>query len=214
MESGQYHSPLTTHHSPLTTHHSPLMTPPTPNEPVSFSAFAMGLTGETAFDVLAVARKLKAAGKDVIELQIGDSPFDSTKNARAAGIKAIQSGATHYCPSPGLPSFRETAARNYQRDFGVTVGAENVVVAPGAKVFEQFFCEAFLDPDDAVLVFTPHFPTYGPNIERRGARMVFSPLRQENQFRPDLNDVDHFVNKVPRAKAIFLNSPHNPTGGV
>src|SRR5207237_1177345 len=61
--------------------------------------------------------------------------------------------------------------------------------------------------------FTPHFPTYGPNIERRGARAVYSPLRQENEFRPDLNDVDRFVRAEPRARAVFLNSPHNPTGG-
>jgi aspartate aminotransferase len=182
--------------------------------PVTLSSFARGLTGETAFDVLAVARRLKASGKDVIELQIGDSPFESTKSALAAGVKAIASGATHYCPSPGLPSFREAAARNYREEFGVSVGPENVVVGPGAKVFEQFFCEAFLDPGDAVLVFTPHFPTYGPNIERRGARAVFSPLRQENAFRPDLNDVERFLKTTPRAKAIFLNSPHNPTGGV
>ena len=87
-------------------------------------------------------------------------------------------------------------------------------MAPGAKVFEQFFCEAFLDPGDAVLVFTPHFPTYGPNIARRGAHAVFSPLRQANQFRPDLDDVKRFLNDTPRARAIFLNSPHNPTGGV
>jgi aspartate aminotransferase len=181
---------------------------------VTFSTFAQGLTAETAFDVLAVAKKLKAVGKDVIELQIGDSPFATTKHAAAAGKQAIDSGATHYCPSPGLPSFRETAARCHQRDCGVNIDAENIVVAPGAKVFEQFFCEAFLDPGDAVLVFTPHFPTYGPNIERRGARIVLSPLRQATQFRPDLNEVEHFVKKVPRAKAIFLNSPHNPTGGV
>jgi len=65
-----------------------------------------------------------------------------------------------------------------------------------------------------VLVFTPHFPTYGPNIERRGARAVYSPLRQANQFRPDLDDVKRFLRDAPRARAIFLNSPHNPTGGV
>jgi aspartate aminotransferase len=181
---------------------------------VSLSHFARGLSAETAFDVLAVAKRLKAAGKNVIELQIGDSPFPSTRSALAAGVRAIEEGATHYCASPGLPSFREAAARNYRTEFGVAVGPENVVVGPGAKVFEQFFCEAFLDPGDAVLVFTPQFPTYGPNIERRGARMVLSPLRQENQFRPDLNDVERFVKREPRAKAIFLNSPHNPTGGV
>ncbi len=182
--------------------------------PVSLSSFARGLSAETAFDVLAVARRLKAQGKDVIELQIGDSPFPSTRSAVAAGIQAIQDGATHYCPSPGLPSFREAVARNYQREFGIAIGPENVVAAAGAKVFEQFFCEAFLDPGDSVLVFTPHFPTYGPNIDRRGARAAFSPLRQANQFRPDLDDVKRFLNDTPRARAIFLNSPHNPTGGV
>src|SRR5947207_1529243 len=181
---------------------------------LTLSTFARGLSGETAFDVLAVARRLKSQGKDVIELQIGDSPFASTRSALAAGLKAINDGHTHYCPSPGLSSFREAAAANYRKEFGVAVTADNVVVGPGAKVFEQFFCEAFLDPGDAVLVFSPHFPTYGPNIERRGAVAVYSPLRQENQFRPDLNDVEQFLKNTPRAKAIFLNSPHNPTGGV
>src|SRR4051812_28416380 len=181
---------------------------------LEFSNFARGLSAETAFDVLAVAKRLKARGKDVVELQIGDSPFPSTKSAIAAGLEAIRAGHTHYCPSPGLPSFREVIAKNYRKEFGVEVGPENVVVAPGAKVFEQFFCEAYLDPGDAVLVFSPHFPTYGPNIERRGGRVVTSALRQENQFRPDLNDVERFVKSEPRARAIFLNSPHNPTGGV
>src|SRR5262245_1653353 len=178
------------------------------------SRFARGLKAETAFDVLAVARRHKAHGKDVIELQIGDSPFPSTGHAREAGLRAIEQGATHYCASPGVPSFREAVARNYTREFGVAIGPENVVVGPGAKVFEQFFCECFLDPDDACLVFTPHFPTYPPNLERRGARVVYSPLRQENDFRSDLDDVKRFVQSTPRARAVFLNSPHNPTGGV
>jgi aspartate aminotransferase len=181
--------------------------------PVSFSQFARSLTAETAFDVLAVAKRLKNMGKDVIELQIGDSPFATTRGALAAGIKAIQDGATHYCSSPGLSSFRETIARNYHKEFGVTIGPENVIVAPGAKPFEQFFCEVFLEAGDEVLLFTPHFPTYGPNLQRRGAVPVYSPLRQQNQFRPDLNDVERFL-KRPRARGIFLNSPHNPTGGV
>jgi aspartate aminotransferase len=181
---------------------------------ITLSAFARGLCAETAFDVLAVARLLQAQGKDVIELQIGDSPFPSTRGALAAGIKAIQDNATHYCPSAGLASFRETIALNYQKEFGVEVKAANVVVGPGAKAFEQFFCELFVEPGDAVLVFTPHFPTYGPNIERRGGRIVLSELKQETAFRPNLNDVAHFVRETPRARAIFLNSPHNPTGGV
>ncbi|MFN4258379.1 MAG: pyridoxal phosphate-dependent aminotransferase [Gemmataceae bacterium] len=181
---------------------------------VSLSQFAQGLTSETAFDVLAVAKRLKARGKDVVELQIGDSPFPSPDHARAAGIRAIENHASHYCPSLGLPEFRETIAHNYRQEYGIDVTADHIVVGPGAKVFEQFFCEAFLDPGDAVLVFTPQFPTYGPNIERRGARMVLSPLKQANHFRPDLNAVEDFLKRTPKAKGVFLNSPHNPTGGV
>jgi aspartate aminotransferase len=179
-----------------------------------FSSFASGLASETAFDVLAMAKKLKSAGKDVIELQIGDSPFPTTSHARAAGLRAIEENATHYCPSAGLATFREIIARNYREEFDVQITSENVVVGAGAKVFEQYFCEAFLEPGDSVLVFTPHFPTYGPNIERRGAQIVYSVLNQDHSFRPDLADVDRFLSQVPRARAIFLNSPHNPTGGV
>src|SRR5271155_5108420 len=109
--------------------------------PVSFSAFANNLTAETAFDVLAVAKRLKAQGKDVIELQIGDSPFASTRNALDAGMEAIREHHTPYCASLGLPSFRETIAHNYTREFGVRVTSDNVVVGCGAKCFEQFFCE-------------------------------------------------------------------------
>jgi len=63
-------------------------------------------------------------------------------------------------------------------------------------------------------VFSPHFPTYGPNIDRRGARMVTSKLQQSRQFRPNLDDVESFLSGDPSPRAIFLNSPHNPTGGI
>ncbi|HXY34979.1 MAG TPA: pyridoxal phosphate-dependent aminotransferase, partial [Planctomycetaceae bacterium] len=181
---------------------------------VELSQFARSLSVETAFTVLAIAKSLKAAGKDVVELEIGDSPFDSTTSAKAAGVEAIQKNQSHYCPSPGIPEFREAAARFVSREFGIPAEAKNIVAGPGAKVFEQFFCEAFLDPGDGVLVFGPYFPTYLPNIERRGARAVVRPLRQANQFRPEIADVERFLAEDRSPRAIFLNSPHNPTGGV
>jgi aspartate aminotransferase len=182
--------------------------------PVELSQFARSLSVETAFTVLAIAKALKAQGKDVVELEIGDSPFDSTASAKAAGIEAIQSNQSHYCPSPGIPEFREAAARFVKREFGIPAEAKNIVAGPGAKVFEQFFCESFLDPGDGVLVFGPYFPTYLPNIHRRGARAVVRPLRQANQFRPDISDVERFLAEDRAPRAIFLNSPHNPTGGL
>src|ERR687883_525684 len=110
---------------------------------VTLSAFARTLTTEAAFEVLAIARRLKAAGKDVIELQIGDSPFPSTSYAAAGGKRAIDDGATRYCPSMGLHQFREVIAQTVRTEFSIPVGPENIVVGPGAKVFETYFCELF-----------------------------------------------------------------------
>ncbi|MGE3317485.1 MAG: pyridoxal phosphate-dependent aminotransferase [Planctomycetaceae bacterium] len=180
----------------------------------TLSQFARSLSVETAFTVLAVAKSLKAAGKDVVELEIGDSPFDSTASAKSTGVEAIQGNQSHYCPSPGIPQFREAAAKFVKREFGIPAEPQNIVAGPGAKIFEQYFCEAFLNPGDGVLVFGPYFPTYIPNIERRGARAVVRPLKQSNEFRPDVKEIERFLSEDKAPKAIFLNSPHNPTGGV
>ncbi len=178
------------------------------------STFARSLEAETAFTVLAIAKALQAAGKEVVELEIGDSPFRSPEAARAAGIDAIAGNQTRYGASTGTPQMRAAAAHYVRTAFDIPAEAENVILGPGAKVFQQYFCEAFLDPGDGVLVFTPHFPTYVPNIQRRGARPVFSDLVRERAFRPDPAAVDRFLTDDPSPRAIFLNSPHNPTGGV
>ena len=178
------------------------------------SSFAATVEGETAFTVLAAARALKAAGKDVVELEIGDSPFPTTHSGRKAGIAAIEGGHTGYGPSIGLPEFREAASEFVSREFGIPAGPDNIVVGPGAKIFELLFCELFCDPGDGVLVFTPHFPTYPANVARRGARLVLAPLSDAHDFRPDLGAVAHFLETDPAPRAVFLNSPHNPTGGV
>ena len=182
--------------------------------PVSFSEFAGGVRDETAFAVLAIAKRLKAAGKHVIELEIGDSPFPSTPAAKQAGHDAITADQSHYAPSLGIPEMRRAAAEYVRREHGIDAQPENVVVGPGAKIFELLFCEAFLDPGDDVLIFSPYFPTYIPNIQRRGGRVWTSDLKQSNEFRPEPAEVERFLKTAPRPKAIFLNSPHNPTGGV
>ena len=178
------------------------------------SSLAQNLSAESAFTVLAVARALKAKGKDIVELEIGDSPFPSTPHAKRAGIQAIEENETGYCASLGLPDFRAAAARFVSAEFGYSVAAENIVVGSGAKPFEQFFAEAVLDPGDGVLVFSPQFPTYVPNLQRRGARAVLVPLKVENEFRPSAEEVKQFLVTDPKPRAILLNSPHNPTGGV
>jgi len=182
--------------------------------PASFSQFASSVGVESAFSVLAVAKRLLAAGKDVIELEIGDSPFSTPPNAIEAGIQAIRDGHSRYGPSLGIMEFRQAAADYVNREYGLSVTAEHVIAGPGAKNFEQLFCEAFLNPGDGVLIFSPHFPTYPPNVFRRNARVVLSELKASNDFRPSPDEVRKFLATDKSPRAIILNSPHNPTGGV
>lgn len=181
---------------------------------IPFSDFASSIQAETAFTVLGVAKRLMAEGKDVVELEIGDSPFPTPNAALEAGVRAIREGHTRYAPSLGVPELRAAAARYLREEYGLDVSDQHIVVGPGAKNFEQLFCEAFLNPGDGVLVFSPHFPTYPPNIQRRGAGVVLSRLDAARDFRPDPAEVRHFLDEDPSPGAIFLNSPHNPTGGV
>lgn len=179
-----------------------------------FSDFADSVVPEMAFTVLAVAKQMAAAGKDVIELEIGDSPFAPPEVVIEAGLKAIRDGHCRYGPSLGLPEYRKAASEYVNREYGLSTTHENIAAGHGAKLFEQLFCEAFLNPGDGVLVFSPCFPTYAANIARRGARMVRCDLKQSRDFRPDPDDVQRFLEDDPRPGAIFLNSPHNPTGGI
>lgn len=179
-----------------------------------FSAFANAVVPETAFSVLARAQDLERAGKDIIRLEIGDSPFKSSAPALAAGSRAILDDHCHYVSSKGIPELRLAAANYINKEYGTAINEVNVLVGNGAKIFQQLFCELFLNPNDGVLVFSPFFPTYEANIRRRGARMVTSSLRQDQGFRPNLSDVEEFIDTDLSPKAVFLNSPHNPTGGV
>jgi aspartate aminotransferase len=181
---------------------------------VEFSRFAQGVHPESAFTVLAIAKRLMGEGKQVYELEIGDSPFASPPQALEAAIGALKSGQTHYGPSLGLPDFRAAAADYVHREFGLDVTPEHIVAGHGAKIFEQLFCELFVNAGDSVLVFSPHFPTYPANIERRGGRLCLAALEERHGFRPQLSTIEEFIETQARPRAIFLNSPHNPTGGV
>ena len=85
--------------------------------PLSFSNFADSVETETAFDVLAIAKRLIAEGKDVIELEIGDSPFPTSQSATEAGIQGIREDRCHYGPSVGLPEYRAAAAEYVNREY-------------------------------------------------------------------------------------------------
>lgn len=181
---------------------------------IRWSRLKENIVAETAFAVLARIRQLEPSGKQFIKLHIGDSPFPAPQAAKLAAIKAVVDNHSTYGTSAGLLELRAALAEQHAAVLGVPLGPEHVTVGPGAKIFQQFFCEAFVDPGDGVLVFSPYFPTYLPNIHRRGGRITLLDLKPETSFRPPVEAVAEWCRTDPAPKAIFLNSPHNPTGGV
>ena len=173
----------------------------------------MGRLGtETAFEVLARARALEAKGKTVIHLEIGEPDFDTPAHVVEAGTTALRSGYTHYSPSPGIGELRESIARFAGKKRGLTFSPEQVVVTPGGKPIMFFVILALAQEGDEVIYPNPGFPIYESMISFVGATPVPIPLREENAFRLD---VDELARKItPRTRLLIINSPQNPTGSV
>lgn len=167
---------------------------------------------ETAFEVLAKARELESQGRSIIHLEIGEPDFDTPAHIIDEAVQALRTGATHYGPAAGLPDAREAIARYVSDTRGVSVGPERVVVTPGAKPIMFFAIIALVDDGDEVIYPNPGFPIYESAIRFFGGKPVPIPLREENDFRLDVEELVSLVTE--RTKLIIINSPQNPTGGI
>src|SRR3954467_11584455 len=167
---------------------------------------------ETAFEVSARARALEAAGRDIIHLQIGEPDFDTPANARAAAKAALDEGATHYAPYPGIPALREAIAEDAAARKGFPVTPDRVFVTVGGKGVMLYAILGLVDPGDEVLVPDPGYPIYESLTRFVGGTPVPVPIRMEHDFRIDLDELASLV--TPRTRLLVINSPANPTGGV
>ena len=167
---------------------------------------------ETAFEVLVKARALEAKGRDIVHLEIGEPDFDTPRNIIDAATDALHKGFTHYGPSAGLPQLKETIAQYVSETRRVNVSLDEVVVVPGGKPIIFFSILALVEESDEVIYPNPGFPIYESMITYIGAKAVPIRLREEMDFRLDVNELAGLIND--RTKLIILNSPQNPTGGV
>ena len=167
---------------------------------------------ETAFSVLARARELERAGRDIVHLEIGEPDFDTPGHITEAAVEAMRAGETHYCPAAGIPEFREAIAEHLSASRGIDVVADRVLVANGAKPFLFFTVLATCNPGDEVIYPDPGFPIYESAIRWAGGRPVPLPLLEEHDFVFGLDDLEARLSD--RTKLVILNSPHNPTGGM
>ena len=167
---------------------------------------------ETAFEVLVRARALERQGKNIIHLEIGEPDMDTPANVVEAGVNALREGFTHYGPSAGLPDLREAIANDVAKSRGMKVDADEVVVVPGGKPIIFFTMLALVEEGDEVIYPNPGFPIYESMINFLGAKPVPIHLREERDFRLDVNELKDRI--TDRTKLIIINSPQNPTGGV
>ncbi len=167
---------------------------------------------ESAFQVLAKARALEAQGKDVIHLEIGEPDFATPDHIIEAACRALHEGWTHYTPTQGIPELVNLIAEQIGERRGQPVSPAQVVVTPGAKPIMFFTLLALAQPGREVIYPDPGFPIYKSMIDFCGAKAVPLPLREELDFRFQLDDLRPLINE--RTALIILNSPHNPTGGI
>jgi aspartate/methionine/tyrosine aminotransferase len=167
---------------------------------------------ESAFAILARAKKLQAEGKDVINLGIGAPDFRTPDNIVEAGCKALHDGYHFYTPAKGMIELREAVAEDILKYRGVEVDPELVMCVPGGKPTMAFAIQMLGEKGTEILYPNPGFPIYESMINFVGAKAVPIELREEKGFEFDPDAVLEKVNE--RTRLIILNTPANPTGGV
>jgi aspartate/methionine/tyrosine aminotransferase len=179
---------------------------------MTFATRTAHLKPEGAYQVLARANQLEAAGREIVHLEIGQPDYATFENVSNAGIESIRAGRTRYTPPAGMISLREAIAEDGGNRRGIIFTADEVVVSPGGKPNLFFPTLALVEPGDEVIYPNPGFPTYEAMIKVAGGIPVAVPLLEENNFSFDLEAFDKLINE--KTKLIILNSPGNPTGGV
>ncbi len=167
---------------------------------------------ESAFEILAKAQALAATGQSVVNLCIGQPDFPPPAHVIEAGQRAIADGHHGYSAAPGIPPLREAVAADLNRRFDVKVDAADVTITPGSKVALFFALQMLGEIGSEIIYPNPAYPGYESIIAFSGATPVPYPLSESTGFSFDADDVLSRI--TPKTRAIILNSPANPTGGV
>jgi len=158
------------------------------------------------------ARALRAAGRQIIQLDAGEPDFDTPDNIKEAAIKAIHEGKTKYTDADGIPQLKEAICAKFARENGLTYTPAQVNVSPGGKpvIFNAMI--ASLNPGDEVIIPTPYWVSYPDMVLIAGGEPVFVPTSAEKGFKVAPADLEMAI--TPRTRWIILNSPSNPSGAA
>jgi aspartate/methionine/tyrosine aminotransferase len=163
-------------------------------------------------DVLERAQELEKSGEHIIHLEVGEPDFDTPDCIRAAGERALAEGRTHYTHSQGLVELREAICEYHDQRFGVQVTPDRVIVTSGTSPAMLLIVGALVEVGDEVIISDPHYACYPNFIHFVAGRSVRVPVQEADGFQYRPEEIRRKV--TTKTKAIFINSPANPTGNL
>ncbi|WP_342361266.1 pyridoxal phosphate-dependent aminotransferase [Terrarubrum flagellatum] len=158
------------------------------------------------------ARDLKATGKDVISLSVGEPDFDTPDNIKNAAIEAIRRGETKYTPVAGIPELRQAVAAKFKRENGLDYKWQNTIVSTGGKHVIYNALLATLNPGDEVICVAPYWVSYPEMVALCGGVATFATAYQKDDFKLQPEELERAI--TPKTKWVILNSPSNPSGAA
>ena len=167
---------------------------------------------ESAFVVLAKAKKLEAEGKEIINLGIGQPDFRTPQHIVEAGKQALDAGHHGYTAANGMIELRTSVCKHVHKMYGATIDPSRVLITPGGKPTMYFAIMLFGEPGSEIIYPEPGFPIYESMINYSGAKAVPMYLSDKNNFSFNCKEVLSLINENTRL--LILNNPQNPTGGL
>lgn len=159
------------------------------------------------------AKALKAEGRDILALTLGEPDFATPKHIQDKAIEAISNGkASFYTVASGLPELKDAINTYMENYYGYSVTPNQVVVATGAKFVLYAFFMAVLNPNDEVIIPTPYWVSYADQVKMAEGQPVFVQATEENQFKVTVEQLESA--RTEKTKVLLLNSPSNPTGMI
>src|SRR5947209_5243941 len=162
--------------------------------------------------ITAKVNQLKSQGVDVVGFGAGEPDFDTPAPIKEAAIEALRAGFTKYTASAGIEELRAAICDKLRRDNGLAYTPKQIIVSVGAKHSLYNLFQAVLDPGDEVIIPAPYWVSYPEQVKLADGVPVFVPTLPDNEFMPTRDALLAAI--TPKTKALVLNSPSNPTGGV
>lgn len=159
-----------------------------------------------------LAQELQSKGMDVIRLTAGEPDFETPRDVSLSAKNAIDDGFTKYTPASGIPELRKGISNLLKESYSLNYDPSQIVVTNGGKQALYQAIYAITDPGDEIIVFTPDWVSYVPQIEMCECRAVFVDTDANKNFQPDVEKIAEKINENTRG--MIINSPNNPTGTV